>query len=78
VREFAAVAFDYLGLDWEKYVVVDKSFYRPAEVNILLGDYTKAKNQLGWNPNIRFHHLVKMMVDADINILNNSVNRRQK
>ncbi len=66
VREFAELAFDHVGLDWKDYVVVDKDFYRPSEVNILKGDYSKAKNKLGWAPTIGFQELVKMMVDADL------------
>lgn len=66
VKEFVELAFQYVGLDWKKYVVIDKNFYRPAEVNILLGDYTKAKNKLGWSPKVKFAELVKMMVDADL------------
>ncbi len=66
VREFAELAFDHLKLDWKKYVVIDKELYRPAEVNILEGDYSKAKKDLGWKPLIRFPELVKMMVDADL------------
>lgn len=70
VKEFVELAFGFAGLDWKKYVVIDKSFYRPAEVNILLGDYTKARKKLGWKPTVKFKDLVKMMVDADIKRLN--------
>jgi len=66
VKEFVELAFGFAGLDWKKYVVIDKNFYRPAEVNILLGDYTKARKKLGWKPEVKFKGLVKMMVDADI------------
>lgn len=66
VREFIELAFGYAGLDWKKYVVVDKNFYRPSEVNILLGDYTKARKKLGWKPQIKFKELVKMMVESDL------------
>ncbi|MDD5583461.1 MAG: GDP-mannose 4,6-dehydratase [Candidatus Omnitrophica bacterium] len=66
VREFVERAFDYAGLDWKKYVVIDKKLYRPAEVNLLLGDFSKAKNKLGWKPGVKFEGLVKMMVDSDI------------
>jgi len=69
VKEFAELAFDRAGLDWKKYVVTDKNFYRPAEVNLLIGDYAKAKKKLGWEPKVRFQDLVKMMVDADLNRL---------
>ncbi len=66
VKEFVKLAFDYVGLDWKKYVVVDKELYRPAEVNLLRGDYSKAKKKLGWKPTVKFEELVKMMVDADL------------
>ncbi len=69
VKEFVSLAFDAVGLDWEKYVKVDQKFFRPAEVNILLADYSKAKNELGWKPKTLFKDLVKMMVDSDMNIL---------
>lgn len=76
VGEFVELAFDYAGLDWRKYVVRDKELYRPAEVNILKGDYSKAKRELGWEPAIRFERLVKMMVDADLERLKNAKIRR--
>ncbi len=66
VRDFLLEAFTYAGLDWEKYVVVDPKFYRPAEVDLLLGDPSKAKTKLGWKPAVDFKTLVRMMVDADI------------
>jgi len=66
VRQFVEVAFENVGLDWQKYVVVDPRFYRPAEVDILLADPTKAKQQLGWTPAISFEKLVRMMVDSDL------------
>ncbi len=66
VRDFLLEAFSYAGLDWEKYVVVDPKFYRPAEVDLLLGDPTKAKTKLGWKPAVDFKTLVRMMVDADM------------
>lgn len=66
VKEFAELAFDYAGLDWEKYIKTDKEFYRPAEVNILIGDYGKAKRKLGWKPKVKFEELVRMMVDFDL------------
>jgi len=66
VKEFITLAFGHVGLNWKDYVVVDEKFYRPAEVNILIGDYSKAKKQLGWLPEITFEKLVKMMVDADM------------
>ena len=66
VKDFLVEAFGYAGLDWEKYVVVDPKFFRPAEVDLLLGDPTKAKTKLGWEPAVDFKGLVKMMVDADM------------
>jgi GDPmannose 4,6-dehydratase len=66
VREFCQEAFGHLGLDWEKYVVVDPKLYRPAEVDLLVGDYGKAKRVLGWEPSINFQELVRIMVDADM------------
>ena len=72
VREFIESAFDYVGLDWKKYVKIDKQFYRPAEVYLLRGDYRKAKKKLGWKPKVKFEELVKMMVDADLERLKNT------
>jgi len=69
VREFAQLAFEHVGLDWEKYVVVDKALFRPSEVNLLLGDASKAARELGWKPTVRFPELVRMMVDADLALL---------
>ena len=66
VREFCEIAFDRVGLDWEKHVVVDPRFVRPAEVELLLGDPGKAKRVLGWEPTVSFKGLVEMMVDADM------------
>jgi GDPmannose 4,6-dehydratase len=65
VREFVEVAFKVVGLDWEKYVVVDEKFMRPAEVNALLGDASLAREELGWKPRVSFERLVKMMVMED-------------
>ena len=66
VREFCEIAFSRVGLDWEQYVVVDPKFVRPAEVELLLGDPSKAKEKLGWEPQVTFQGLVEMMVDADM------------
>jgi len=68
VREFVEIAFNHVGLDSEKYVVVDPKFYRPAEVDLLLGNPTKAMKTLGWKPNVSFNQLVTMMVDADMKL----------
>ena len=66
VREFARIAFECAGLNWKKYVKIDNSFYRPAEVNLLIGDYRKAARKLKWHPKVKFRELVEMMVNADI------------
>ncbi len=66
VREFCEEAFGYLGLDWREYVHVDPRFYRPAEVDVLVGDASKARRVLGWEPSITFGDLVRRMVDADL------------
>ncbi|MGL6280965.1 MAG: GDP-mannose 4,6-dehydratase, partial [Microcoleaceae cyanobacterium] len=60
------IAFNYVNLDWQKYVVFDPRYLRPAEVDILIGDSTKARTQLGWQPSVTFEELVKLMVDHDI------------
>jgi GDPmannose 4,6-dehydratase len=66
VREFAELAFALAGLDWEKYVRIDRAYLRPAEVDTLLGDSTKAREVLGWRPTISFPELVRVMVEADL------------
>ena len=66
VQELVEVAFGHVGLDWQKHVVQDPAFLRPAEVDHLIGDATKAKAQLGWEPKVNFRQLVEMMVDADM------------
>lgn len=66
VREFCEVAFARVGLSWEDHVVVDKRFFRPAEVDLLIGDPSKARTVLGWQPAVDFAELVEMMVDADL------------
>jgi GDPmannose 4,6-dehydratase len=74
VREFCQEAFDYLGLDWEKHVVVDPRFYRPAEVDLLVGDASKAGRVLHWEPSVTFQELVRIMVDADLAALQQTGN----
>ncbi|MEO3773144.1 GDP-mannose 4,6-dehydratase [Micromonospora sp. B9E7] len=69
VREFVAAAFDHVGLDWQKYVVTDPIYFRPAEVDALIGDYRKARQSLGWAPKTLFADLVRVMVDADRHLL---------
>ena len=66
VREFLDEAFGYAGLDWQQYVKVDPKYFRPAEVDFLLGDPAKAKAKLGWKPKCSFRELVRLMVDADM------------
>ena len=69
VREFLQVVFDYAGLDIDKYVKIDERLFRPHEVPLLLGDATKAKEKLGWEPKVDFEGLAKMMYDADLRAL---------
>jgi GDPmannose 4,6-dehydratase len=66
VREFLELAFNRLQLDWRKYVKIDSKYYRPTEVDLLIGDASKAKRDLGWEPKVRFTELANMMVDADL------------
>ena len=65
VEEFLEAAFSHAGLDWHDYVEIDERYFRPAEVDLLVGDYSKAKAKLGWEPTVRFRELVHMMVEAD-------------
>ncbi|MGB3410185.1 MAG: GDP-mannose 4,6-dehydratase [Microthrixaceae bacterium] len=74
VREFCEVAFGHVGLDYEDYVVIDEAFYRPAEVELLVGDASKAAEVLGWKPTVQFEDLVTMMVDADLDLLSGKLN----
>jgi GDPmannose 4,6-dehydratase len=69
VRDFTQAAFDHVGLDWEKHVETDAEHHRPAEVDLLKGDASKAKEVLGWEPQIKFAGLVKLMVDADLKLV---------
>lgn len=66
VQELVEIAFDHVGLEWQKHVKQDPAFYRPAEVETLLGDATRARTELGWEPECSFRQLVEMMVDADL------------
>jgi GDPmannose 4,6-dehydratase len=66
VRELVEAAFSHVGLDWQKHVVSDPAYYRPAEVDLLIGDPSKAKRVLGWQPQVSFEQLVRRMVDADL------------
>jgi len=69
VEELVSVAFDYVGLDWHNHVVQDPQFMRPAEVDFLVGDASKARRVLGWEPKVTFADLIRMMVDADLELL---------
>ena len=73
VKEFADMAFSHVGLDYRDYVKVDPQFYRPSEVELLVGDATKAKKVLGWDYNITFDDLVREMVDTDMELIKNSL-----
>jgi GDPmannose 4,6-dehydratase len=66
VRELCELAFSYLDLDWKDHVVADPQFYRPAEVDLLVSDPQKARDELGWEPRVSFEELVRIMVDADL------------
>lgn len=69
VRRLCQVAFEAVDLNWEDYVVVDEKFYRPAEVDLLIGDSSKAREKLGWEPEITFEQMIQEMVEADLAIL---------
>jgi GDPmannose 4,6-dehydratase len=66
VREFCEEAFSAVDLDWQEYVRVDAKYFRPAEVDLLLGDSTKARRVLGWEPRVTFKELARLMVEADL------------
>jgi GDPmannose 4,6-dehydratase len=68
VRDLLEQAFSYAGLDWRKHVDIDPRYYRPAEVDLLLGDASKAKEKLGWQPKTSFKDLIHLMVDADMEL----------
>ena len=73
MRELVEAAFTCVGLDWKRYVRTDPAFLRPAEVDLLIGDASKAKRVLGWEPRVSFERLIEMMVDADVKRLSSSV-----
>jgi GDPmannose 4,6-dehydratase len=77
VREFLEEAFGYLDLDWNDYVEIDPRYYRPAEVDLLLGDASKARTQLGWEPQVDFKQLVKIMVDHDLELARQELAQKQ-
>ena len=68
VREFVEEAFSYLDMDWKEYVDIDPWYYRPSEVDMLLGDASKARQELGWEPKVGFKQLVRLMIDHDLNL----------
>ena len=76
VKEFLEEAFSYLDMEWRKYVEVDPRYFRPAEVDLLLGDATKAKQKLGWTPKVGFKQLVRMMIDADMELVRQEIHGR--
>jgi GDPmannose 4,6-dehydratase len=78
VRELVELAFQHVGLDWRQYVEIDPGLIRPAEVNRLCGDATKARQVLGWNPRVTFAGLVQMMVDADIERVSREKENRER
>ena len=75
VREFVEAAFGHANLDWKEFVKHDPRYERPAEVDVLLGDASKAKKIVGWEPKVRFHELVRIMVDADMDLLSRKTPR---
>ena len=76
VQEFCELSFGRVGLDWERYVEVDPRYYRPSEVDYLLGDASKAESQLGWKPKTKFEDLVALMIDADVRLLEDEAQGR--
>lgn len=68
IREFLDEAFGYIGLDWHDYVKIDPRYFRPTEVDYLLSDPSRARRELGWEPKVRFHELVRIMMDADLEL----------
>ncbi len=69
VEEFLQEAFEYAGLDWKEHVTIDQRYFRPTEVEVLIADAARARKELGWDPKITFHDLVRIMVDADMEAL---------
>ena len=77
VRELVQVAFEHVGLDPEGHVRIDPRFLRPAEVEHLVGDYSKAREKLGWEPRTSFEEMIRLMVDADLELLSRGVPQKQ-
>ena len=71
IRDFLEVVFQYLDLNWQDHVVQDPKFFRPAEVDLLVGDATKARDKLGWKPGVSLDQLVATMVDSDMELVRN-------
>ena len=76
VREFLALASEHLDLDPDEFVRIDERYYRPAEVDVLLGDASKARARLSWEPTVTFEELVRIMVDADVKLLDDQLSGR--
>jgi len=76
VHEFVESAFEHAGLNWKKYIEIDPRYFRPTEVDILQGDASKAERVLGWQPKVKFRELVRIMVDADVKLLNDQLSGR--
>jgi GDPmannose 4,6-dehydratase len=76
VREFCELAFGRVGLDYEEYVEIDPRYYRPAEVDHLRGDASKARDRIGWESRTSFEDLVNLMVDADVSLLEDEIQGR--
>jgi GDPmannose 4,6-dehydratase len=72
VRELLDLAFSHVDLDWKRYVEIDRRYFRPAEVEILQGDASKARAKLGWKPKLGFRELIQMMVEADVDLVGNA------
>ena len=68
IREFLDESFGYADMDWHKYVEIDPRYYRPTEVDFLMADPTRSKQRLDWEPKVKFHELVRIMVDADLEL----------
>ena len=76
VREFVEAAFAHADLDWKEFIKHDARYERPAEVDLLVGDASKAKKIMGWEPKVRFHELVRIMVDGDMELLSRETPRK--
>jgi GDPmannose 4,6-dehydratase len=77
VQDFVEAAFEHLGLDWRQYVVIDPRLVRPAEVDLLISNPRRAREELGWQPRVSFGELVRMMVDADVELVRKGCAREE-